>query len=259
MSRIVLYLDNDNNLLLRGVHTTSPKAYVNDAVAEVTLKDENGDELAGQAWPLTLVYVTGSDGDYEGTLDDAIVAEAGDVGTLELHLENADASLIGNIEFEYVIAQRVGTEQWTSRLELERMFGATSVAKWADLENLAVAADIIERIDWACREATEDARLRLKGSPAGLLRNAPRPLRIMTTRLAGVLLYESRGIVDTSSEKGEHRLSRHEKMADEFFRRVQAGQLRLADESDETGHVPVFVEGVDDSDDDYYDDDPFVQ
>jgi hypothetical protein len=255
MSRIVLYLDNDNGLTLRGLHTKNPKTYVNDGTVGVTLRDSSGDALAGQSWPLAMSYVAGSDGDYVGTLEDTLVASVGDVGTVEIAL--AGSSLIGNIELEYVFAERVAVDYWTSRIELERMFGATSVSKWADLENLQVSSDIVERIDWACREATDDARLRLRGSSAHWTRNAPRQLRLAVTRLAGVLLYESRGIIDTSSEKGEHRLSRHEKIADLFFRRVQAGQLRLADESDETVHVPVFVEDTDEEEA-LEDRDPFV-
>lgn len=43
--------------------------YVNDADVTVTIFDCDGEELAGESWPVTLPYVAASDGIYRVTLD----------------------------------------------------------------------------------------------------------------------------------------------------------------------------------------------
>ena len=48
-------------------------AYVNDAVVTARLKTAVGADIAGQTWPLTLAYVTGSRGVYRGALAATLV------------------------------------------------------------------------------------------------------------------------------------------------------------------------------------------
>lgn len=122
---------------------------------------------------------------------------------------------------------------WTSREELNSMFGETNVDQWGDLENTGNASLIANTINEACEDATDDARSRLRNSAAGTIVVAPRILRRNVTRLAGMLLYESRGVSDApDSGEGKHRLAYSNKRADAFFRAVQAGQIQL------TGAVP---------------------
>ena len=67
-----IYLSNDHLLELRGLKNIAADEYIDDATVTVTLVDEEGVEVAGQSWPLTLSYVPGSDGIYRGTLEDAL-------------------------------------------------------------------------------------------------------------------------------------------------------------------------------------------
>ena len=67
-----IYLSNDHLLELRGLKNIATDAYIDDATVTATLVDEEGVEVAGQGWPLTLSYVSGSDGIYRGTLTDSL-------------------------------------------------------------------------------------------------------------------------------------------------------------------------------------------
>ncbi len=70
---------NDHIISMTGLKRTDTDAFVNDAsTAEVTLRDEAGDPLAGASWPLTLAYIVASDGNYEAVLDKAVVLVIGE-------------------------------------------------------------------------------------------------------------------------------------------------------------------------------------
>jgi hypothetical protein len=122
----------------------------------------------------------------------------------------------------------VGAPWWTSREELERMFGRTNITRWADIENENVAEDITAQIQWSVVAGHEDAVMRLEGTSCGIIYTAPSPLRIATTRLAAFLLYSARGIKDApEDQEGRSRLSTAKKLADEFFKMVRAGQYSI--------------------------------
>lgn len=251
MSCTKLYVDNDNNVRLDGLINPANGEFVNDAVVELTLLDAAGDEVAGQAWPLTLSYIAASDGNYEGVVESTVVAEEGDTGTMQITATRG--ALIAEFELEYEFAERDDTTLYlTSKREMQDMFGVTNVNTWADLENEGDAADISRRINWAVREATEEARTLLLGSVAldgGCYNDSM--LRMAVTRLAGVLLYESRGVKDTADEEGRHRLKWHRDRARLYFQQVQAGQLRIRGENAE--NVPAAVKNVPTTDYNAYD------
>jgi hypothetical protein len=130
--------------------------------------------------------------------------------------------------FEYEVL-RVPPVSWTSREELEDLFGATNVEKWANIENTASADSLVQRrVESACVWATADAIDRLRGRRAGSITIAPRALRLAVTRMAGCQLYEARGIKDTVDDaEGRHRLKYHRDLALQWYRALLAGQIRL--------------------------------
>ena len=121
----------------------------------------------------------------------------------------------------------VSSPMWTSRSEIERMFGEDNVRQWADLENTQDATKIATNVQDAVANATYMSKAQLEGSLAGAIVVAPKVLRYHVTMRAGVILYEKRGIQDTSDEEGKHRLSPIRARADKWFVRVLAGQIRL--------------------------------
>lgn len=68
----VIYLANDNLLELQGLQNAATAAYVNNATVTATVVDKAGANVAGQSWPVTLAYVAASNGNYRGTLEDAL-------------------------------------------------------------------------------------------------------------------------------------------------------------------------------------------
>ena len=67
-----ILISNDNSIQ---VECQDPRtlAYINNATVTCTLKDANGVNVVGQSWPLTLVYVSGSNGLYRGILEEELV------------------------------------------------------------------------------------------------------------------------------------------------------------------------------------------
>ena len=68
MPKPVFYYLNDNVIELRGAQNSATTAYINNAVVTVTMVDKNGAQVSGTTWPTTLVYVVGSNGNYQATL-----------------------------------------------------------------------------------------------------------------------------------------------------------------------------------------------
>lgn len=72
MADLELFIENDNLLTLNHLKEAITDQYLNSAAVEATLVDHNGDEVEGQTWPLSLGYVTASDGKYQGIIEDAV-------------------------------------------------------------------------------------------------------------------------------------------------------------------------------------------
>lgn len=56
-----------------GLRDTVTGEWILDATVTATLKNASGVSIAGQTWPLTLAFVTGSRGVYRGTLESDLV------------------------------------------------------------------------------------------------------------------------------------------------------------------------------------------
>lgn len=70
----IIYISSDNIIEVTGVLNVPAGTYINNASVTVTLVDATtGVEVTGQTWPLALSYVSGSNGDYRGTLTDSMV------------------------------------------------------------------------------------------------------------------------------------------------------------------------------------------
>lgn len=93
----VIYLANDNLLELQGLTNVANAAYVNTATVSATVVDKNGTNVAGQSWPLTLSYVTASNGNYRGTLEDALSLTENEDYTVRVAVSGRGLRLILNI------------------------------------------------------------------------------------------------------------------------------------------------------------------
>ena len=71
-----IFVGNDMLLEVSGLKDDVTGDYLNAATVTVTLKDSAGSNVSGQAWPLTLSYVTASNGVYRATLIDSLSVTA---------------------------------------------------------------------------------------------------------------------------------------------------------------------------------------
>jgi hypothetical protein len=250
MTTDVIFTDTDTLYRVSGVFNQQTEAYVNDAVVTLTLLDDADVEVGGQpgGWPLTLDYIAESDGDYRGTVSDAITAVAGTTGTAVVEIDGDGLQTTLRLPVSYEERDQASLP-WSSREELDATFGHSNIDMWADIENEENAGHIRARVMDAIDEATADARDRLTGLvDVSSIRAAPRPLRKAVTRMAGVNLYESRGVKDTADEEGRHKLLHHKKAADLYFRQIAAGQRTLGAASGKTH--PFAVKDAEDADGD---------
>lgn len=66
------YVGNDNVIQLKGL-TDVDGNYINDAtVTLTTVEDDEGTEVTGMAFPVSMPYVAASDGIYRATLQDGV-------------------------------------------------------------------------------------------------------------------------------------------------------------------------------------------
>jgi hypothetical protein len=80
----VLLIDNDNVLEVNGLRNAVTDAFINNATISATLKDIAGVAIAGQTWPLTLPYVTDSEGCYRALLANTLAVSNGKPYTLQI-------------------------------------------------------------------------------------------------------------------------------------------------------------------------------
>jgi len=92
-----IYLLNDNLVVLDKLANEADGAAINNATVTCTLKDSAGVNVAGQTWPLAMVYQVGSVGKYIGTLEDALSLADGAVFTAVIDADGG-AGLKGHWE-----------------------------------------------------------------------------------------------------------------------------------------------------------------
>ncbi len=68
MAARVAFVKNTNLLEVIGLKDAVAGTFINDAAVTATIKDKAGVVVSGQSFPVTLVYVAGSNGDYRATL-----------------------------------------------------------------------------------------------------------------------------------------------------------------------------------------------
>ena len=118
--------------------------------------------------------------------------------------------------------------------DLELAFGASNVQKWADLDGGGVPDTIDARKLWAREQAYAEINAKLQDSiyqfplPDQGADGYPSLLIRMEAYLAGVLLYESRGVTDVGEDgKAQHQLMWHRQAVDRFIRDIWARRLKL--------------------------------
>lgn len=123
---------------------------------------------------------------------------------------------------------------YITRTDIEDKFGKKNVEIWADLDNNQVQADITARITTAIAFADEmvDNALR-RGRYAlpivDLLSAVPKVIVDVVASIAGVWLYENRGVQDFDPDTGkaQHRLHWQKVDAQRVLSWLRMGQIEL--------------------------------
>lgn len=86
MINVNLFVGNDMELKVDGLRNASTGSAINNATVTASVTDSTGTTVGGMSFPLTLNYVSGSDGDYSGTLEDTTSLVAGSVYTVTINI-----------------------------------------------------------------------------------------------------------------------------------------------------------------------------
>lgn len=132
--------------------------------------------------------------------------------------------------------------------DVNMVFGRINVDRWADVDNVKDPTSVAARRAWAIEQASAEFDDRMRNGPlqAPILDPFPPIVVRMVSYLAGVLLYESRGVVDMDAKgKPLHVLSWAKDRFDEFVRDVHARRIAvdavLRDGAVATSDTPDFV------------------
>jgi hypothetical protein len=102
----IIYNENDNLIVIEGLRDTStPGGYLNAATVTATLNDSTGAPISG-ATNISCNYVSGSNGDYEGTIQSTVslVNEPG----YTLVVDSDEGGAVGHWELEAEVIVRRG-------------------------------------------------------------------------------------------------------------------------------------------------------
>jgi len=126
------------------------------------------------------------------------------------------------------------------RADIELIFGSTNVSKWADLNNDEDAGEITARIVWALTLAEERVNNRLRQGKYDIpFATAPTEITDLTARWAGVILYDSRLVIDGEDSD----LSRHEKTVEDRLSKILAGKIKLSTDVAVATYPQVVLDG----------------
>jgi hypothetical protein len=182
------------------------------------------------------------------TIDNVLVPEdsptGGQFGSLQFGGSQFDPGQFGEQS-----VHTTSTQFYCVRKDIELIYGKTNVKTWADVDNNGILQDITDRVDWAIENSYHQINDILLGGPYIVPFEEPFPIQIITesARLAGVMLYDSRGITDFSEDgKPLHQLAYHRNMTDQFIKKILARQIRLQGQLDVATTIPGIVNSEDD-------------
>jgi phage gp36-like protein len=129
--------------------------------------------------------------------------------------------------------------------DLEMTFGKSNVRKWADINNTKNSVNEDTRMQWALDEASAelDERLRMSAYQFPLEAEPfPKVLVRTTSYLAGKLLYEARGLIDSQeTDFGKMLEKRVDKFVYDIVNRRLILDVPVSDLPIETNDVPMVV------------------
>lgn len=177
---------------------------------------------------------------------DGVSARVGDsvAGSI---LVNPDNKLLTNVD-GYVYTIRIAswesvsgstssstTGVYAGRGNIELIYGAVNVQKWADVDGDADTDTIANRISWALELAEAWVNDRLRMGPYEIpFTEVPILITDITARQAGILLYDARRITDEADDGDE--IPAHRRLVENYVNQIVARQIRFSIDQNFTGY-----------------------
>lgn len=107
-AKVTAFVLNTNIIQLTGLTSETSGTYLNSATVSVTVKDTTGTQVSGQTWPLSMTYVTLSNGNYTASLSSniAFVANQKYVAFIDADATSAGVEKIGHWEMPFTAKTR---------------------------------------------------------------------------------------------------------------------------------------------------------
>ena len=127
--------------------------------------------------------------------------------------------------------------RYIGQSDVEQIFGTVNVAKWSNLDNLDESGSPdTTRITTAITYAEDwlDEQLRNGPYTTPLAGTLPQTVKNAVAAMAGVWLYEARGVDDFDGES-DNPITAHRNRAQRYVARVLRGEVQLDIERSEVG------------------------
>ena len=99
----IIFLANDNIIMLAGMKNVTTDSYINDATVTVTLVDPDGVDVPGVV-DMEMPYVTDSDGDYTALLVDTLDLDSRRIYLAKVTADGGDGlKWYGEIDCEVLV------------------------------------------------------------------------------------------------------------------------------------------------------------
>ncbi len=103
----IIYLSNDNLLSIEGLMNSSSGSYMNDATVTATLKDSGGTNVSGQTFPVSLAYITATNGNYQATLENTLTMVEGNIYTATISATSSSGGLSAQWDLQLTATKRL--------------------------------------------------------------------------------------------------------------------------------------------------------
>lgn len=138
---------------------------------------------------------------------------------------------------------------YCTRADIDSQYGTSNVSTWADLENKQSPQLIAARVATAISESEDYINNYLRNGPYTIpFTVIPIAIKNICAALAGLWLYESRGVVETNPLTGYiiHRYNLKEKRTKSNLWNIKSGGLKLDLDSEISSAPEIVVTETDD-------------
>ena len=105
MTSQILFDQNSMVLELQGLKDSVSDTYINTATVAVTLVDSDDVNVVGETWPLTMIYVASSNGNYRAILPDTLTLAVGSLYAAKISATGG-VDLVGYWKWPLVVESR---------------------------------------------------------------------------------------------------------------------------------------------------------